>query len=1063
MKATYSSNFIEILSEKLKKNLRLNVSNSDSYIFIPNKITKSYLMKSFCDDENYKISFDIKFVNINNFISFLKEKLELSNEHILSYIGLSFVIRERLEGIIQRNDNRYQEIIRYLLKSNGISEKRLNSLCDELTQVFINYSIYGNFEDLKVKKQISWQADLFYEIFYEDKYFLPFRDFKRLDISKLDNCHFHFFSLGHIPPLFFDLAHKFSNVYHYINSPCMFYWEDIASDLERYKIQKLWKKRNLSSNKIGELDVYLKDRNSFLANMEKLKRNYLKTLSQYDEYQDFDYYLINEEEEKSLSFLEIFKKDILYLENRNLNNIMCIDKLDSSFQVDSTTSKFMEVKILFSNILKLLSKDDEMQPSDIHVIIPNVDEYIQFIHMVFNDKEAPFAYKVLGLNLDKQSSLISGMLKILSFINSKWSRSDVFDLLENELVLNKIKISKEEKEVLFEYLEKANIKWGLDKNHIDRYLNYKQEQEVVYLNSWEDGIARILSGFTFMLNQNNLGKDFSFYLPISGQDSLDIELFDKFLKFFSDLVELIKNIEKENLLPIKEWIKLFNRILSFFDVKDNFIEKIAFDSCKNFLKELKELSSKHFEERFSFEFIKNHFIKYINGRKTNHNSNSMQAVTISSFDLASISAKAVFIIGLDDQSFNFDENRKLDLINKNEVPSANDVRRSAFLQSLLSAEKYLYLSFSSATKNINEASIVVQDLFSYLDNSYLVENKKPSDTMIVDHPSFPFHESYFNKKNNFSQNDFSAAKKYYEKDFKKNNFLHEKTDIPDAIDIQVLRSLCKNSIKFYLNKKLEIYLEEKKTENEFSLSFLDKYLIKKSFLEEDIDDILSSYENKGNVPVGIFYEIEKNDILDEIKALNESFSNLQIDKKKLITIELGLNCREECKLNENYIKKPPIEINFENKRIKIFGKIENISQKGLLFQGDDSTTNLVRSWFDILIFQSLEGDFAKDVIFLKNQKIRTFKIEAEKYLSKFLEYYLLSLKEPSYMVKPFISPILKEDQAALEKALTREPDDFVDEYSKWFFSHYETLDANSIIAKQAKFVKNVFEPILEED
>jgi len=231
MKATFYSNFTEILSDKLKENYFINSSESESYIFIPNGYIKNWLMKRFCDDSSYGVAFDIKFVNFNNFLNFIQNKARVSKEkRFLNFLELSFLIRGKIQAYICNRDERFVSLYKYLIKDGKTLEKRLSLICDELAKIFIRYSIYGNKDALGKIKTSAWQAALFHDLYYKDGFSLAFRDLKKIDTKIFDNCQFHFFSINYIPPLFFDFIDQFSTSYHYINSPCMFFWDDITSD-----------------------------------------------------------------------------------------------------------------------------------------------------------------------------------------------------------------------------------------------------------------------------------------------------------------------------------------------------------------------------------------------------------------------------------------------------------------------------------------------------------------------------------------------------------------------------------------------------------------------------------------------------------------------------------------------------------------------------------------------------------------------------------------------------------------------------------------------------------------
>jgi len=1068
MKATIYSNLFENLLEKLKKKLFFDFLNFKHFIFVPNKLMKNWLMKSFCDDNSIKVSFNVKFINFSNFLNFIQNELSFPKEkRFLNFLELNLIINKKIYSYITKDNFKYANLKNYLMKNNKILEKRLLKICDELTNSFLNYTIFGNFQDLNKKKEKFWQASLFHDIFYVDNYSLPFRDLKDLNIKGIENNYFHFFSINYIPSLYFDFLDKYSNVFHYINSPCKFYWEDIVSDYERHSLKKYLIKDKKNFQRIDELDSYLKERNNFLANMEKLKRKYLSIISNYDDYYFFESFYENQKK----TILSIFQNDILNLENRNPNNYAIIKKIDSSFQIHVVNNKFREIQVLHSNILNILFENENLNLSDIHVIAPDINEYAPYIHMIFNDKQNPLNYKIADFSFTNSSNLISGIDNFFSLAKSRWEKFDIMNLLENPLFQKKNEISNDDLILLFELIEKANISFGIKKEHFSNLIKNEMQLEAFSQKSFNKGLARILNGMVYLLKDDFTNSFFPYDFPV---DQLEMSncsvLIDKFIKIIFSISKDLEIIEENKSLSLKEWRLYFKKIIKeYFLLDDSFIEKSVFNVFFNFLQDIKKIEFRFEKNKYFFETIYDLFKKYIGRSKINFNLNNEQAIYFSSFNISALPAKAIFIIGLDSEALKFYTKNSIDISNSIDMPDENDLKRSLFLEAILSAREFLILSYYSTNNYKIDSCIVLQELIYYLDNSYKISDKKPSECLIKKHLDVSFDKEYFADNTiNFSKIDFLAAQSFYNTENKK---IKDKEfgyviEIPDVIDINNLRLLCKNPIKFYLNKGLEIYFKEEKKENEFNFSTLNKYIINQATFKYDIEDVLLTYEKKANVPLGIYYQIEKDKILSENENFLKNLSFLGIDKSEFITIEFNLNIKKVNQLEKNYFQFPAIELKTKNKNIKLIGTLQNVTKKGLLITSDDKLTNKVRAWVDILIYHYLDNFFSKQVIFFKSLKIRSFQIDdINKYLTNYLEYYFISLNEPSFMIKPLIEHILQKDQKSLSKAINRIYEEKklpLDIYTKWFLMHYKKPEAKQIIDKWSDFVHLLFKPILEE-
>ncbi|HEU64315.1 MAG TPA: hypothetical protein ENH96_02865 [Chlamydiae bacterium] len=1091
MKAMFSSNFIEILIRKLKQNLFFSGLKSEVYIFVPNKFVKNYLMQNFADDPDLKISFGLNFVNISNFLNFFQNKLKISKDkRFLNFLELNFLIRKKIIEHIEKPNNHlsnslYLDLRKYLIKDDKIIEKRLTKLSYDLTEIYLKYSIFENEKNLIEKSKNHWQIRLFLEIFYEDKYSLVFRDLNKIDIQSIKNIEFHFFSLSYMPPIYFDFINKFENVFHYFISPTNYFFEDFLSNFERKNLKKHLIEKQNSHEQIVELDSYLKDRNSFLANMEKLKRNYLKIISSYDDIAVYDEYERVDQEKLDIdekrSFLNLFQDDIFNLENRE-DNLKSLEKADDSIQVHVATSKLREVQVLYSNILKLLKNDKDLKPSDIHVISKNIDEYASYIEMVFESDKNSLNYKISDLKITDESFFITGFEKLIKLSNSRFEKEDILDLFENPLFIHSHKFSAGEIKILFKWIEKANISWGLDEKHILKFL---KDSDLAILKSFEKGIARIFLSAIFVLNQNFLDSSFSFDYPVSELEISDLRVLDKFLKTLISIYNDLKIIEDKKSLTIDEWQKYlkklsinnlrnFQNLNMIIDKEKSFIEKTAFESFQNYLEDLKNVSFNFDQTKFSFEVIFDHLKKHLSKLRVDRHKNSIEAIYFSSFEMSYLPAKAIFILGLDDESLQIKTKSSIDISNLKNVPSNADHERSLFLQSLLNAKKYLILSYISKENQKIDKAIFLEEFLSYLDRSYKILNQKPSKCIIKKHPPFSFHKSYFTKDNDsFSKKNYKAALCYYKEKPKQGKDhinvkpfdIDIKKETSKIIDLRHLKQLCKNPISFYLNK-MDIYLEEEEEKNDFKISNLDKYIIKNAVIKDDIvDDILYSFEKRAKMPVGVFNDIAKSKIRSDIFIFLQNLKDLEVDYKNLINIEFSLDAKNIEKIDSKNIVMPPIEIKGDQETIKIIGRIENISNKGLLSHLDDKLYSQIRMWPDILILNKLDKNFEKKIIFTKSKTIKSYKINrVDECLLELIKYYDLSQREISFMIKPFCEHILNKEESNLDKALKRtdKKNIFLDVYSTWYFKNFEKPEAKNLIEK-SKIIKNVFQPLLEQN
>ena len=152
---------------------------------------------------------------------------------------------------------------------------------------------------------------------------------------------------------------------------------------------------------------------------------------------------------------------------------------------------------------------------------------------------------------------------------------------------------------------------------------------------------------------------------------------------------------------------------------------------------------------------------------------------------------------------------------------------------------------------------------------------------------------------------------------------------------------------------------------------------------------------------------------------------------------LSLNLKkgvEDIEKKGNEIIAPAIEIDINNEKVFIVGKIENISEKGLISYSNQTSFSKVKLLADLLILSYFKN-YQTDIIFLKNQKIQSFKFTTpEKWLKKIVLYYFESLKRPSFLIEPWIGAIQKNDVVNLSGAMNDiwiKNTTFIDGHTGW--------------------------------
>ncbi|MBI5345970.1 MAG: exodeoxyribonuclease V subunit gamma [Chlamydiae bacterium] len=936
MKAHFSSDKIEVLAQGLKEAIfsEEKAFFHTNYVFVESALLKEKITLFFADDPKIKVAANLHFVLITDFIWFFQNLLNLSKEEkIMPFFELNLKIEQKIRGVFLNQESFlgeqkvfFEPLLHYLnsaLKngSNKKLQRRISDLSDELTTLFIQYSFQEK-ELFNYQKPQNWQEFLFKEIFSPQNLFK--QDFySKLNFRKFDNCHFHFFATSFLPLSFLRFIDNFSNVCHYHLSFSLFFLEDLTTDFERRQIKKVLKKKKCPIKNQEELDVYLKDKNSFLANMSVLKREHYKQvfeLQNYDIIDDAD--IIHEE--KDLTFLKSVQND--FLQMRNVNDtpqIQCID--DGSLELHAATSKLREVQILKNNLLALLySSNKEITPSDVCVMSFDIQSYLPFIQMVFDDL---LSYRVLFIDLFSQSFLAKGLLHLLNLSNSRFDKNDLFALLDNPLFQKKFELTNEDALTLQEWISKSGFDLGLNYQHRQSFFNEKKVND----NSLEHNIKKLIASLVFMVNEDDFSLEVNFSYPIFSPDFTSSDLINKLIKIFSHLQDDIKFLQDDLMRPLQEWQNFLLKIYStYFFVKPNQeIEKI-FE--KQFFQFVNKLSG---DEKFSFATIFKHLKKELENKAASFHVNALQSIQFCSIEEGSkLPFKVVYVLGMNDDFPKLSLKSALSLI-KNNFPQNIDKIKNQFLEIIFSARKKLYFSFVDPEKQLS-CSNLLKEFLAYLDEAYLIDNEKPSKKIVYFHPASIYDKKYYanGRYRSFDEEAYKQAKAYY-----LNNTPHpisfisakaSPTSESLTISIKELRSFAKNPLRFFLNRTLGVYLETTFNKNEIGLSYLDKYLIREKVLKEPIEKLLFSAELKGKLTQNCFSKADKIQLQDEASNHLQNLQGLNIHQKDIFTLELKDNVTGLKQMANNVFEAPSIKLQVLGNEINIVGPIANSSLKGLI-------------------------------------------------------------------------------------------------------------------------------------
>lgn len=948
------SNQIDVLIEAISEQVFTKIAKRK--IVVPDEKLKTYFFHRLAIASSQKIAMGIEVVTLGQLLKGQDKRLSLFLEYLIC---------------IRKEEELFASLKKYLERS----KMPIHAFCDELAKTFLNYALYGEKKLEEWLKKKGWQQELWKQC-----------DFGVLALS--DEFEWHVLGFNHMPSCYVD-CFKAKNAFFYLLSPCEEFWEDLCTDKERVLLRK-----KLSIRQQEDLEEFLQDQNLLLANMGKLGRNFLR---QFQDVEIEERYI----ESASRSTLEAVQSCILTLAPFERG------KEDESIAIYPAKSLLQEIEILYAVLHRLMTQEN-IEPCDVQVFAPDINEYAPLIHMVFGKESGSIPYSMRDLNLCAERSFTKGFLELLKLPQERFSKNAVVHILLNQAFREKFSLSESDIEKISDWFDKTCIRWGFDANQRDLFLGEKmlEESEV---GTWKESIKKLLLGFA------KLAPTLPFVT------TSEAELLEKLIKIIEGFNEDLQPLIFNQAYSIKFWQDFLNQLAHRYFVLQ-----------EEDIKLLKELDGIFFNTRtldapvFPFStilsIVENLFISTRGKYQISH----LQSVQFSSFPSgAPVPKKVTWVLGLHEEAFpRLEKGKPLSEITM-KAPSNHEKDRYLFLELLISTQKYFCISYrylSSKDHKSQPVSPVVQELFSFVQKPLPQPSNFPEIHLVRKDPYPRFLKSFY-EKTKIERSSLEGEK---------------------IIDIKQLEKCAKHPLKLFFHEKLNLYLEQSEAiDEEFIVPAFTKAKMRDLILKTDFKTAEKLYMDEGKLPLGRFKEIAFLKIQDEIA----DGKDLTFGK----TFSLNLN-------------KIPFGIDVDGRKVCIKGVLENVSETGLVFYGEKNIKDLLRIWPTYLVYLNLQPqEFQKELFLYKlGKKLSPPLQNPQELLADYLRYYELCLEFPSPLMPEWGKALLEEDAEEFAKKIQEKRGKFfIDEYLKWLEMRDGPPNSFQIFENWSEILRKYFSSFLE--
>ena len=931
------------------------------------------------------IAANIQFCKSNDIITEIYRKSRISRKSIIN----SEDIRWCIYGLLDDPDflTKFPSTASYYL---GNDIKRI-ALSDELADLFDQYQIYRhekinewNLKLLHGEAPETWQEWLWMHVKlklrdrYEDRVEMANTLIEALNIPdvqasvKLNIPSLHLFGLAVITPyylnIFYALA-KFMDIHLYLVNPCPEeIWMDYKSEQQ---ITKLLRKRSKERSEFDHLLIG----NDLLLNWGAIIKESFALLMDNDDFVN----VYNDDLASPITdpktLLKKIQHDIYNNANKEDRNILTeADVNDGSITINAAFTPVREVEILHNYLIELVDKKNEkLSPKDIVVLVSDVELYAPFIHSVFSNSLYKFPYNIADESYSAGNNLFTAIQEILSLDAESFKVEAVLKLLESPYIRNRFKIKDEE--VLRTAARQAGIIFSI---------KGRREDDTRYV-SWEYGLKKIMYGIC-MSGGEELNDSQDNFIPLDTAEGAEAMERVRLVYFIKMLTQ--KLAEREQKRTISEWAEYLQLLVDDMIFQAGEKDDEDYTKLVQFTEHM-ALLEKDANIEISFEIFRHSFLQRLEVEKK-AGSFAKGGITFCSLvPMRSIPFKVVALLGMDFDKFPRKESALSFSLLQEVKPGDRNVKNNdkhLFLETLMSAQAYLYISYTGANAKDGAklpASSLVDELIDYTARGLQADAdglRKDTDTLreewVTLHPLHSFSGDY-NAQNKLisylNEERYKTRIPIPKKEEEQKSFSFE------MVNINEVARFMQNPARLYLQKQFNVYYNEDdvllKDHELFAFDQLTKWGVQDTIMTMTPDEIKAykkSVKKSGEVPLHNFGEATIDAVIDDISELKQRLA-----------------------LFTNGLPKTQIEVNFKIDDSLIIGKVDSIYDNKFISicNSSDNLKYLLKAFVTYLGIVS-NGNTDVDFVFIAKGVEDVHKPageinqeDARKLLSMYLSYF----------------------------------------------------------------------------
>ncbi|MEO8780113.1 MAG: exodeoxyribonuclease V subunit gamma [Rhodanobacter sp.] len=646
---------------------------------------------------------------------------------------------------------------------------------------------------------------------------------------------------------------RFSQVLLVVANPCRHYWADIIEEREllRAEHRRQAGKPGVPAQPRYE-DLHL-HANPLLAAWGKQGRDYIRLLDSFDQPERYrqKFHSIG----RSIDlFQDVEGSGLLQQVQQAVLDLLPLPaepaqrrpwhEGDDSLRFHVAHSRQREVEVLHDELLALFEQSardgQPLAPRDVIVMVPDIQTYAPHVQAVFgrlpstDPRHLPCS--VADQSTRASAPLVVALAHLLALPESRFSVSDVLDLLEVPALRNRFGVAADDLPTLRRWIEGAGIRWGLDGTQ-----KASLDLPALEQNSWHFGLRRMLLGYAV-----GDGETLDGIAPYAEVGGLDAAL----LGPLSDLLTQLEAHWRLLGTPATPgiWALRLHRLLGHFfdqaDTEDALRLSRLHDALDEWLDACTEAA---FNEPVPLAVVREYWLQAIDESRLSQRFMGGAVSFGTLMPMRAIPFRVVCLLGMNDGDYprrhtppDFDLMAQAGHQRPGDR-SRRDDDRYLFLEAMLSARQTLHISWVGHSARDNSAlppSVLVGQLRDYLAAGWHRADEAADapdagkhllEALTTEYPLQPFSRRYFGA--GADPRVFTYAHEWQQA-HRVNSTLPDSGELPPwvpdtALGLSQLQRFLAKPVAYFFNQRLKVYFTEAADEvlddEPFGLDALQRY------------------------------------------------------------------------------------------------------------------------------------------------------------------------------------------------------------------------------------------------